>query len=165
MQPVIVGRIGAPHGVQGWVRIQSWTRPPESILDFPQWWIADGSGWQAYRPVETRVREKSLLVRLEGCEGRDGAAALRNAEIAVPRDALPAPTEKEWYWVDLIGLEVKTVAGVSLGLVDHLIETGANDVLVVHGDRERLIPWIVDEVIREVNPESGRIVVDWDPEF
>ncbi|MDX1610260.1 MAG: ribosome maturation factor RimM, partial [Halofilum sp. (in: g-proteobacteria)] len=93
------------------------------------------------------------------------AAALRHAEISVPVEELPEPADGEWYWHELIGLRVETSDGTVLGRVDHLLETGANDVLVVRNGRERLIPWIPDEVIRAIDPEDGRMVVEWDPEF
>jgi 16S rRNA processing protein RimM len=165
VHPVALGRIGAPHGVRGWVRVQSWTRPPEAILGFGEWLVGEAGDRRPCRVAETAVSGKALVARLEGVDDREGAAALRHAEIAVPRDALPDPEPGEWYWADLEGLAVATVDGVPLGHVDHLLETGANDVLVVRGERERLIPWIMERTIRRVDPEQGRIVVDWDPDF
>lgn len=165
MHSVALGRIGAPHGVRGWVRIQSWTRPPEAILEFAEWLVGAAGDRCARRVAATAVSGKALVARLEGVEDRDAAAALRHAEIAVPREALPDPAPGEWYWADLEGLAVETVAGVPLGRVDHLLETGANDVLVVRGERERLIPWVMEHTIRDVDPGQGRIVVDWDPDF
>lgn len=165
MRRVILGRIGAPHGVRGWVRIQSSARPPESILEFDRWWIGAGDEASELRISESQVGSRGIVVRLEHCNDRDGALVLRNAEISVPAESLPEPRDGEWYWHELIGLQVVALDGTDLGRVDHLLETGANDVLVVQGDRERLIPWIPDEVIREIDPEQGRMVVDWDPGF
>lgn len=165
MRRVILGRIGAPQGVRGWVRIQSAARPPESILEFDRWWVGSGDKARELRVIASEVRPRGIVACLEGCEDRDSAMALRNAEISVPEDALPEPDEGEWYWHELIGLQVETIDGTELGRIDHLLETGANDVLVVLGDRERLIPWIPEEVVREIDPEQGRMVVDWDPEF
>jgi 16S rRNA processing protein RimM len=162
---VVLGWIGAPHGVRGWVRIRSSARPPESILEFDRWWIGSGDASRERRVLDGQVRSRDIVARLEGCDDRDSAVALRNAEISVPADALPEPADDEWYWHELIGLQVVAVDGTELGRIDHLLETGANDVLVVLGDRERLIPWIPDEVIREIDPEQGRMVVDWDPDF
>ncbi len=160
-----VGRIGAPHGVRGWVRVDSAARPPESILEFDAWWIGSADAAVRYRVAAGRLQGDRVLVRLEGVEDRDGAVALRHAQIAVPRSALPPLPEDEWYWADLIGLTVRTTRDVELGRVERLFETGANDVLVVQGERERLIPWIPDDVIVEVDPAAGRLVVDWDPDF
>lgn len=164
-RPVTLGRVGAPHGVRGWVRVRSAARPPESILEFDTWLLAGSDGWRAYRLLEGHARPNGIVARLEGVDDREAAAALRHAAIAVPRAALPEPAAGEWYWADLVGLAVETVAGTPLGHVDGLLETGANDVLVVRGERERLIPWLPGRVVLRVEPEAGRLVVDWDPDF
>lgn len=165
VQPIILGHVGAPHGVRGWVRIQSFARPPESILDHARWFLDTGEGWRSWQVVDGRVGQKGIAARLDGCDDRDAALALRQAAIAVPREELPPLEPGEWYWADLEGLSVETLDGTPLGRVDHLLETGANDVLVVRGDRERLIPWVMDQVIRVVDLEQNRLVVDWDPDF
>lgn len=164
-RPIVLGRVGAPHGVRGWIRIQSYARPPDSILAFARWLLDTGTGWRPWDLAESRVTNKGLIARLKGCDDRDAALELRNAAIAVERAELPEPPPGEWYWADLQGLAVETVDGTSLGHVDHLLETGANDVLVVRGERERLIPWIADQVIRQVDLERERLVVDWDEDF
>ncbi len=165
MRPVALGRIGAPHGVRGWVRVQSWTRPPAAILEFDRWLVGRLNNPVAYEVAEVAQVPKGLLVRLAGVTDRDGAAALRHAGVAVDRDELPELDADEWYWADLEGLDVETTDGVALGRIDYLLETGANDVLVVRGDRERLIPWETEQVVCAVEPEQGRVVVDWDPDF
>lgn len=164
-EPVTIGRIGAPRGIRGETRVQSFTRPPESILDFRTWWVDAGDGWQERTVASGRVQSNGIVVRLEGCGDRESAVALRHAMVAVPRSVLPEPDNGEYYWHDLIGLTVVTTEGVDLGQVDHLFETGANDVLVVHGDRERLIPWIQEQVVQRVDLTGGRLIVDWDPAF
>ena len=163
MSPIALGRVGAPHGVRGWLRVQSWTRPPEAILGFERWLV--GTDAAAYRLASGSSDSKGLLARLEGIDDRSAAEALKHAEIRIERADLPPPGPGEWYWADLVGLAVETVDGAALGRVDHLLETGANDVLVVRGDRERLVPWIAGEVVQAVDPAQGRIVVDWDPDF
>ncbi len=165
MRRVTLGRIGAPYGVRGWVRVHSDARPPESILDFERWWIETRDGVRELRVIASQHRQRDLVVQLEGCEDRDAAVRLRHGLISVPVESLPEPAEDEWYWHELLGLQVVTTDGTELGRVDHLLETGANDVLVVRGERERLIPWIPGEVIRSVEPDADRVVVDWDPEF
>ena len=105
------------------------------------------------------------VVILEGIADRDAAEALPGVEVAVWRDGLPALAEGEFYWSDLVGLTVATTEGVDLGVVDRMMETGANDVLVVKGERERLIPFLMDDVVRQVDLEAGHMEVDWDPEF
>jgi 16S rRNA processing protein RimM len=115
--------------------------------------------------VEGQPHGRGYIGRFEGIEDRDAAAGLIGAEIAVPREQLPPAEAGEYYWVDLVGLEVVTSEGESLGHVDHLLETGAHDVLVVAGERERLIPYTPGVHVLEVDLDGGRIVVEWDPEF
>ncbi|EGV32375.1 Ribosome maturation factor rimM [Thiorhodococcus drewsii AZ1] len=160
---VVLGKIVGVYGVKGWVRVFSETAPREGILGYSPWLI--GSGGSPCRVAEGKVHRKGLIVRLDGCEDRDEAAVLVGQEISVPRDRLPPPHSDEFYWVDLEGLAVFTVSGVDLGRVDHLFPTGANDVLVVKGDRERLIPFVWDEVVKDVDFTARRIDVDWDPDF
>ena len=121
--------------------------------------------WNEYKVLSGRIHGKGLVARLEGVDDRDTAHSLKGFDIAVNRDQLPKTTEGEYYWVDLEGLDVRTIEGVALGKVDYLFETGANDVLVVKGDRERLVPYISDQVIKSVDLQKALIVVDWDPDF
>lgn len=158
---VDVGRIGAPHGVRGWVRVISDTDPPENILRYRPWLLDE----QPTRVIEGRRHGKALIARLAGCEDRDAAAALTGQRIAVRRDQLPPPRADEFYWIDLEGLAVETLGGVGLGQVSHLLSTGANDVLVVEGERERLLPFVWDQVVKDVDFDRHRILVDWDPDF
>ena len=162
---LVVGRVSAPYGIKGWLRIHAFTEAPENLLDYTPWYLASGSGWRETEPLEGRPHGKGLVVRLAECADRDAAAAMAGTEIAIHRSQLPATDDNEYYWNDLIGLQVVTVNGRELGRVDHLLETGANDVLVVSGDRERLIPYIQEQVIVSVDLEAGVIRVDWDPDF
>lgn len=162
---VSLGRVVGPHGVRGWVKVESWTRPRENILGFACWHLAGAAEERAYRVLDGRHPGKALAARLEGVDDRDAALALAGLEIRVRRDALPPAEEGEYYWWDLEGLRVETPNGVTLGVVDHLVETGANDVLVVRGERERLIPFVPGEVVIDVDLEAGRLRVDWDPEL
>jgi len=160
---VIVGKIVGLHGVKGWIKVHSWTQPRSGILNYTPWTLAlDGA--ISHRALQTGcARGRGLLAKLRGVEDRETAQTLLGATIAVPRSALPGTDD--YYWTDIVGLRVATLDGVDLGTVERLIETGANDVLVVQGDRERLIPFLHEQVIREVCLEQGRIRVDWDPEF
>ncbi len=120
--------------------------------------------WAPLRVLDGRSQGRGLIARLEGCTDRDQAHALIGAEIAIDLAQLPALGAGEYYWAQLEGLRVVNLQGVELGRVSHLLETGANDVLVVKGEREHLIPYI-GAVIRAVDTEAGLIRVDWDPDF
>ncbi len=162
--PIIVGRIAGLYGVKGWVRIYSHTQPLDNILGYSPWLLWVDGAWRAVRPLEGRSHGKGVVAQLEGYADRDAAAGLVGCDIAVERSQLPAAADDEIYWADLMGLRVVTLEGVELGVVDHLFETGANDVIVVKGERERLLPYI-DQVVCEVDLDGGVLRVDWDPEF
>ncbi|XOZ33716.1 ribosome maturation factor RimM [Halomonadaceae bacterium KBTZ08] len=172
----ILGQITSVYGVKGWVKVYSYTEPLDNIFQYPNWTLVDGRassrGERKVRLVTGKPHGKTLIAKLEGIEDRDQAAGLCGLDIRVETSELPALEEGEYYWYQLQGLRVRTAdEGRDLGVVDHLIETGSNDVLVVRADaastdgRERLIPFLPDEIIREVNLEGGILEADWDPEF
>jgi 16S rRNA processing protein RimM len=160
-----MGHIAGPYGVKGWVRVVSYTEPLERLLEYKPWQLRQGSSWQCVEPVEARRHGKGLIVRLPECRDRDTAARYTGLEIGIYREQLPAPEDNEYYWNDLVGLQVVTLDGRELGIVDHLIETGANDVLVIRGEREYLVPFIQGQVIDAVDLAGRWIRVDWDPDF
>lgn len=160
----MMGRIAAPHGVKGWVKVQPLSAETRSLLDYPTWWIGDEGGWQEHALVSGRAQGRTLLARIEGCDDRNAAALLRGKAVAVPRAALPATPAEEYYWADLIGLRVVNAVEQEFGRVTAVVQTGANDVLVVEDGRERLIPFIAP-VIREVDPVAGVIRVEWDADY
>jgi 16S rRNA processing protein RimM len=162
---VILGKVGGLYGVRGWVRLWSFTDPVENLLDYREVELGREGAWRAARLVEGRRQGQALVARFEGCSDRDQAALLLGAELAVKRDRLPEAGAGEYYWADLVGLKVVTTEGVELGRVEHMMATGANDVLVVKGDRERLLPFLPGRFVNEVDLDGGRIIVDWDPEF
>ena len=164
-QRVIFGRITGLFGVKGWVRLFSHTQPREAILDYDRWLIGRDEEWREFRLAEGRRHGKAVIARLEGFLDCDQASGLIGADVAVERDQLPAAEKGEYYWADLVGLEVVTTDGRALGQVHHLLATGANDVLVVRGEDECLVPFIRDRVIREVDLDGGVIRVDWDPDY
>ena len=164
-QRVVLGRIAAPFGVKGWVKIQSWTKPPEKIIAYRPWLLERGGAWREWQVAEGRAHGNGAIARLVDVSDRDQAAALAGTNIAVYREQLPALRPGEYYWADLIGLEVRLQDGRSLGRVQGLMATGANDVLVVRGERERLIPFIRGQVVKQVDAGAGLIRVDWDPDF
>lgn len=161
---IVVGRISGVYGVRGWVKVYSHTEPRENILSYAPWQVRIGERWQVMSLADGRSHGKGVIAKIEGYDDPESARALRGADIAVPREQLPPAEEGRYYWSDLIGLEVVTLNGVALGRVDHLLETGANDVLVVRGERERLIPFI-DQVVIDVDLSAKKMRVDWDPEF
>jgi 16S rRNA processing protein RimM len=160
---VVLGHVVGVFGVRGWVKVYSETEPREGILRYSPWMIGESDAPR--RVLEGRAHGKGVVARVEGCEDRDQAVLLVEQEIAVTRDRLPPPRPDEFYWTDLEGLRVVTLEGVALGTVSHLFATGANDVLVVMGERERLIPFSWDEAIRSVDFDRGLIQADWDPNF
>ncbi|PCM43689.1 ribosome maturation factor RimM [Marinobacter sp. ANT_B65] len=170
-QETVIGRITSVFGVKGWLKVFSFTDPKEGILNYTDW-ILDLDGKRIPAKLEEGRRQgQAIVVRLKGISDRELARTYCGAEVRVPTAELPVLPEGEYYWRQLQGLDVFTVEGECFGRVDHLIETGSNDVLVVHAttgsidQRERLIPYLPDQVVREVNLAEHKLIVDWDPEF
>ena len=162
---IIVGRIVGLYGVRGWVKIRSYTQPAENILSYGPWTIGAPGRWREAQVQVGRVHGKGIVAQLAGSEDRDAARGLIGADIAVHRGQLPPAEADSYYWTDLVGLQVLDPSGRSLGTVDYVMATGANDVLVIKGDRERLIPFIREQVIKEVDLDRGRLIADWDADF
>jgi 16S rRNA processing protein RimM len=162
---LLMGRIVGVFGVEGWVKVESYAEPRENLGRYRPWHVErpNVAALEIAKP-KIAAHGRGLIAKLDGVADRDTASSLIGAEIKVPRDRLPKAAAGEYYWADLEGLKVRSTIGVELGVVSHLLATGANDVLVVRGDRERLVPYIPD-VVRRVDPDSGLIEVDWDPEF
>ncbi|HWH47561.1 MAG TPA: ribosome maturation factor RimM [Burkholderiales bacterium] len=161
---VIVGRVSAPHGIKGWIKVQPFTQEIDGLLAYSEWWFARDGEWRQFRVAESSVHGGVVLARLEGCTDREAAAALKGGEVAVPRRLLPANREGEYYWSDLLGMEVLNRRGERLGRVAKVLETGANNVLVLEGEKERLLPF-VDSVILNVDVAGGRLSVDWEIDY
>ena len=163
---ILVGKIVGLSGVRGEFKLESYTEPRTQIFRYQPWLLKSASGESEVSGGRGRAQGKGIVATLPEVNDRDAAARLIGSEIWVRRSALPRSERGEYYWADLEGLEVVTVEGAMLGKVSHLIATGANDVLVVQGgERERLIPFVIDDYVKEVDFESGRITVDWDPDF
>ena len=164
-----MGRIAGPYGVRGFARVQVFTEAIDSLLEFAEWLLGRDGRWQARRVLEAGVHGDGLVVRFDGVDTPEAARALRGSEVAIRRGDLPAAGAGEVYWVDLIGCEVTNREGVVLGRVESLLETGANDVLVVVSERdaariERLLPYI-DGVVEEVDVTARSIRVDWGEDY
>jgi 16S rRNA processing protein RimM len=155
-----MGRIVAPFGVRGWIKVEPYTAEPGNLVAYRSWWVGSCGERREQRVEQAQVHGNSVVAKLAGYEDREAAAALRGSDVAVPRTALPDTGEGEFYWADLIGLQVVNTAGEDLGQISRMIETGANDVLVVEGERERLIPFIA-EVVRQVDLAAKVIRVEW----
>jgi len=159
-----MGWISAPFGVKGWVKVEPNTAATGNLLAYKTWWVGREGDWREIAVAEARVQGRALVARLEGHDDRDAAAALRGKSVAVPRAALPRTQSGEYYWADLIGLAVVNGSAQGLGRITGVLQTGANDVLVVAGERERLIPFIA-EVVRDVNMAAGVVRVEWGADY
>ncbi len=182
---VVMGRVVAPYGVFGWLKVIPDTEAFDGLFDYDTWWLGKGNDWRALEVETAKIHNDVILVKLEGIDDRDAAFACKGKQIAVPRSQLPEPDENEYYWSDLIGLRVKNLQGVDFGVITDIFETGANDVIVVKPDQadaeklkqsasddksasekpqERLLPFIAS-VVLEVDLEAKTMLVDWDPDF
>jgi len=163
---ISVGEISGVFGVKGWVKVFSLTDPRENIVSYSPWLLRKGGEVKEVKLVNGKRQGKSVVAQIEGISDRNDAELLCGWEILINKSQLPETEEGVYYWVDLVGLFVETDQGVSLGQVDYLLETGANDVLVVkEGDQERLIPFINEQVIKKIDLKDKKMIVDWDPEF
>lgn len=158
---IAVGQVVGLFGVGGWVKVHSYTRPREAILRYNPWQLGFDDDWRERELIEGRRQGNGIVARLAGYDDRDAAAALVGLEIAISAAQLPATAEREYYWAEIEGLRVVNLDGQELGRVSYLFETGANDVLVVRGERERLIPF-GKGVVRDVDLDAGILRVDWD---
>lgn len=163
-----MGRVTAPFGVKGWFKVYALTAQPGNLCDYPVWWLRRDGEWREMHVAAAKVQGKTLVAQLAGIESREDAAALKGFEIGVPREQLPVAASDEFYWADLIGLRVVNVGQQELGRVARIVQTGANDVLVVADNeneaREILIPFIAD-AIKAVDVAAGVIAVDWSRDY
>ena len=164
-QQINVGKISGVFGVKGWVKVFSFTDNKENILNYSPWLLKKDSEARLINIIDGKIQGKAVVAQLEGVNDRDQAATLMGWDIFIKPDQLPKVAEDEYYWSDLIGLNVETIFGVQLGLIESLMETGANDVVIVKGERERVIPFLQGQTIITIDLESARMVVDWDPDF
>lgn len=182
---VVMGRVVAPYGVYGWLKVVPDTEAIDGLFDYDTWWLGKGNDWREVVVETAKIHNDVIVVKLEGIDDRDAAFACKGKQIGVPREQLPEPETNEYYWSDLIGLRVKNQQGVDFGLIAEVFETGANDVLVVKPDRvkpntvkpdspkdestkeklqERLLPFIAS-VVLAVDLKAKTMLVDWDEDF
>ncbi len=162
---LVIGKVVGVFGVKGWVKIESYTAFREAIFSYVPWLIFKNQQWSEVKLITNRTHGKGLIAQLDSVNDRDQALILVGCDLGIYRTQLPETAADEFYWTDLIGLNVVTLEGVVLGKISYLFETGANDVVVVQGERERYLPWLMGSVIKSVSLEKKQVEVDWDPEF
>ena len=161
---ICVGHILGAQGIKGWVRVFSNTSPRENIVKYSPWTIEQGNERKTVS-VHGRAQGKNVLARLEGCDDRNQAEALTGCRILIDPAQLPKLAQGEYYWSDLIGMQVESLDGESLGVVASMMETGADDVMVLEAERERLIPFVIGDIVHEVDIDRQRMVVDWQLDY
>ena len=163
--PLVVGRVGGVHGIKGWLKINSYTRPSDNILTYKPWLLAKNNIWQEINIEESQVHTQKLLVKILGVDNPEVAAEYVNCEVAIKPEQLPKLNQDQYYWRDLIGLDVFNRENILLGVVSEIIETGANDVFVVNGNGESetriLIPYVMDIYIKRIDLITQTIHIDW----
>lgn len=162
---VVVGRFGRPHGIKGLVTIISFTEPRDNLMQYKHWHARVDNQWQPIDLLHLEMNNKHILASVKGYQEREDVARLTNIDIAIDRTQLPALNPGEYYWHELEGMQVVTKQGDLLGTVIEIMATGANDVLVVVGEKRYLIPYLLDKVIININDSRREITVDWDVDF
>ena len=162
---IVMGRFGRPHGVKGFVTVHSFAEPRENILRYTDWHIFIKNKWEPIKLLSAEVHNKSIIAQMEGYLGRELAAQLTNIEIGVQGSQLQALGLDEYYWHQLIGMKVINSQGFSYGQVVEIMPTGSHDILVIHGDKRHLIPYLLGKFILDINLAQQIITVAWDPDF
>ncbi len=161
---VVLGKVAGTFGVQGWVKINSFTDPPDNILEYEELLIGGSGGWTQVELEAGRVTGKGVLGKIKGIETPEEARTRVGAELGVWRSHMPPPAPGEYYWSDLEGLEAESVSGERLGKVDHFRSTPAGTLIVIRGEREIWVPFVKDRIAK-VDLTGGRIVLDWSTDW
>ncbi|NOI99968.1 ribosome maturation factor RimM [Vibrio kanaloae] len=169
---IVMGKLGSTYGIRGWLKVFSYTDNAESIFDYTPWYLNQKGKWVEYKVESWKRHGQGYVCKLAGLDVREDAQLMTNFEIAIDPASLPELLEDEFYWRELFGMQVFTTKGYDLGKVTDLLETGSNDVLVIKanlkdafGQKERLVPYLEEQVVKKVDREARRIEVDWDPGF
>lgn len=162
---IVIGRFGRPHGIKGFVSVYSFTEPRDNILAYTDWHVFLNNTWQPIKLLSAQAHNKIIVAQIEGYPERETVALLTNVEIAVDRSQLAPLAPGEYYWHQLIGMNVVNPQGQTFGSVIEVIPTGANDVLVVQGEKRHLIPYLPGQFIIDINDTKRVITVDWDLDF
>lgn len=161
-EKIVVGRIAGLYGLRGWVKVYSFTHPVDNIVGYNPWYLRHTDDWRLVELITGKRHGKTMIAKLQGIDDRNQASRLVGKDIAISPSQLKTLSEGEFYWSQLIGLRVVNLNGDSLGVVDHVLETRANDVLVLGGQAEMLIPFVLEDIIKSVCLDEGRIVADWE---
>ncbi|MBB1321328.1 ribosome maturation factor RimM [Shewanella sp. SR43-8] len=169
---VVLGKLGSSHGIKGWLKITSYTDSVEGIFDYSPWLIKEQGVWREVKVAQWRFQGKAVVAELEGVATREDAQMLTNCEIAIKSEQMKELDDSEFYHRDLIGCEVTNINGYNMGIIEQIVETGSNDVLLVKanakdafGKAERMIPFVPEQFIKQVDLQGKQILVDWDPDF
>lgn len=162
---VVIGRFGKPHGIKGLITVVSFTEPRDNILHYTDWHARISNKWQPLTLLHIEMNNKFILTQVEGYREREDVGRLTNTDIAVKREQLPTLQQGDYYWHQLLGMQVVNQQGALLGKVTEMLPTGANDVLVVMGEQRHLIPYLPGLTVTEVNEGQRVITVDWDSDF
>lgn len=164
-QLIQVGFISGVFGVKGWLKITSFTSPKDNILHYKPWFLTKGGEEKSVNVISGQLQAKGLVARIDGINDREQAQQLIGWDVCINYDQLPTLKKGEFYWADLVGLKVENTDGIDLGAVASLLETGANDILLVAGDRERAIPFLQGQTIKSIDLAAGKMIVEWDADF
>ena len=161
---VLIGKIAGVYGIKGWVKVLSYTRPRNNIMQYAPWVLGHGQNRQEWQVIDCKPQGKGIIAQLEGISDRDAAMSIQQHDIYIDRANLAPLAAGEYYWHDVIGLRVINLQDEALGTVTDIIETGANDVLVVEGESRELIPWVQEIYVISIDINDGNMVVDWQAE-
>ncbi len=171
-KPVILGTIGSTYGIRGWIRVHSYTSNPKNIFNYQPWLVKQISQWQLIQLESWQQHRQSLIIKIKDLNERHTVSLFNNCKIIVDSDQLPLLKKHDYYWKDIIGCQVFTTNGYNLGKVIEMIETGSNDVMVVKANiqdtfniKERLVPFLYERIIKNVDLVHLVIEVDWNPVF
>ena len=160
-----VGKVSGVFGIKGWLKIFSHTEPKDNIINYKNWLLKKNGQDKPVKVLDGKLQGKGVVARIDGIEDKDQALGLMGWDIYISRGQLPVLAKNEYYWSDLIGLAVENLAGVQLGKIESLLETGANDVLVIKGERERAVPFLQGQIVKSIDLADAKMIVDWDADF
>jgi 16S rRNA processing protein RimM len=164
-QYINVGKISGVFGIKGWVKVFSFTANKENILKYSPWVLRKADETKTIKVINGNLQGKAVVAQLDGINDRDQAESLMGWDIFISPAQLPKTRQNEYYWSDLVGLSVENTDGVEFGVISSLLETGANDVVIVQGERERCIPFLQGQTIINIDLTAGKMIVDWDADF